>query len=193
MKTILSIAAATAITFALPMAAHTQSHKMKEGMHGGHGGHGHHATQMKGGVKIEAAWARATPGKAKNGGAYVTIVNAGKHADRLLGAKADVSKRVEVHTHLMDNGVMRMRKVAGIDLPAGGKIHMKPGGYHVMFLGLHKPLKKGESFPVTLVFEKAGEVKTEVKVRGVGAMGHGAHGGHGGHGHHGSHGSHKGH
>ena len=186
MKTILSVAAAAAITLALPMAAYAQSHKMKEGMHG-HGGHGHHDKHTKHGLKIEAAWARATPGKAKNGGAYVTIVNPGAEADWLLGAKADVAKRVEIHTHLNENGVMRMREVKSIDLPVGGKIHMKPGGYHVMFLGLHKPLKKGERFPVTLVFEKAGEVKTHVKVRAVGAMGHG------GRGHHGGHGGHKGH
>ena len=173
MKTILSIAAATAITLALPVSATAHSHNMKEGMEGGHGHHGKH---MNAGIRVEAAWARATPGKARNGGAYVTVVNGAAAADRLIGVKGDVAKRVEIHTHLMDKGVMHMRRVDGIDLAAGAKIQMKPGGYHVMFIGLHAPLKKGSSIPLTLVFEKAGEVKTDVKVMGVGAMGHGGHG-----------------
>jgi len=181
MKTILSFAAVAAIATAFAGPVNAQSHKMKDGMHGGHGSH----SSMTG-VKIENAWARATPGMAKNGGAYLTVVNAGKSRDRLVAATADVAKRVEVHTHINDNGIMRMRQVDGIDLPAGGTIQMKPGGYHVMLIGLHKPLKKGERFPVTLVFEKAGEVKTSVEVRSVGAMGGGmkhdmkGHGGHGG-------------
>jgi len=181
MKTILSFAAVAAIATAFAGPVNAQSHKMKDGMHGGHGSH----SSMTG-VKIENAWARATPGMAKNGGAYLTVVNAGKSRDRLVAATADVAKRVEVHTHINDNGIMRMRQVDGIDLPAGGTIQMKPGGYHVMFIGLHKPLKKGETFPVTLVFEKVGEVKTSVEVRSVGAMGGGmkhdmkGHGGHGG-------------
>jgi copper(I)-binding protein len=181
MKTILSFAAVAAIATAFAGPVNAQSHKMKDGMHGGHGSH----SSMTG-VKIENAWARATPGMAKNGGAYLTVVNAGKSRDRLVAATADIAKRVEVHTHINDNGIMRMRQVDGIDLPAGGTIQMKPGGYHVMLIGLHKPLKKGERFPVTLVFEKAGEVKTSVEVRSVGAMGGGmkhdmkGHGGHGG-------------
>jgi copper(I)-binding protein len=186
MKTILSFAAVAAIATAFAGPVNAQSHKMKDGMHGGHGSH----SSMTG-VKIENAWARATPGMAKNGGAYLTVVNAGKSRDRLVAATADVAKRVEVHTHINDNGIMRMRQVDGIDLPAGGTIQMKPGGYHVMLIGLHKPLKKGERFPVTLVFEKAGEVKTSVEVRSVGAMGSGMKREMKGHG--GGHGGKKGH
>lgn len=129
---------------------------------------GHHA--MSGGIKVEKAWGRATPGLVKNGGAYFTAVNSGKHADRIIGVSAGVSARAELHTHLNDNGIMRMRKVDGVDVPAGGKVTFKPGGYHIMFIGLYKPLKKGERFPVTVMFEKSGKQTVEVTVMGVGAM-----------------------
>tara|TARA_R110002126_G_scaffold5453_3_gene28818 strand:- start:2254 stop:2799 length:546 start_codon:yes stop_codon:yes gene_type:complete len=136
-------------------------------------------------VRVENAWARATPGMAKNGGAYFTAVNAGKTADRITGVSADVAARVEFHTHMNDNGVMRMRQVDGVDVPAGGTVTFKPGSYHIMFIGLHKPLKKGDSFPVTLAFERAGKQTVTVNVRAVGSMGAGmkhdmkpAHGGH---------------
>lgn len=149
----------------------------------GHGMNKHDSHETHGmlkSVKVESAWARASAGKARNGVAYVSIENEGRAADRLVGAKSDIAKRTEIHTHLEENGVMKMRRVDGIDLPAGGKITMRPGGYHVMFMGLNKPLKKGGKFSVRLVFEKAGEVTAEVTVQGVGAMmgggGHGAHG-----------------
>ena len=121
-------------------------------------------------LSISKAWARATPGKAGNGAAYISISNATKTTDRLKIVKGNVAERIEIHTHLLDNGVMRMRQIDGVDLPAGGTIEMKPGGYHVMLIGLSRPLKKGGLFPLTLVFEKAGEVITQVKILSVGAM-----------------------
>jgi periplasmic copper chaperone A len=130
--------------------------------------HGHPATAAT--IRVEDAWARATPGLARNGGAYFTAMNAGKDADRITGGFSEISARTEMHTHLSDNGVMRMRQVDGIDVPAGGKVTFEPGGYHIMFIGLHKPFKKGDSFPVTLTFEKAGKQTVNVKVMGVGAM-----------------------
>jgi copper(I)-binding protein len=169
MKSLVAIAAATAVASLISGSVMAGSHKTKGGMHGHH--------EMAG-VKVVNAWARATPGMAKNGGAYLTIRNPGKQADRLVAAKGDVAKRVELHTHLMEDGVMRMREVPGIDIPAGGSVTFKPGSYHVMMIGLHKPLKKGDNFSVTLVFEKAGEIETDVRVMEVGAMkGHMKHGG----------------
>ncbi|MEE2996830.1 MAG: copper chaperone PCu(A)C [Pseudomonadota bacterium] len=191
MKVIRTIVLAAAIATALSAPVSAHSHKMKGGMHGKHGAHGPRSTV---GIKVKKVWARATPGKARNGAGYVTVVNAGKTNDRLVDVKSEVAKRVEIHSHLMDNGVMRMRKVEGIDLRAGGSVVMKPGGYHVMFIGLYKPLIEGESFPVTLVFRKAGEVKALVKIMSFGAMGgdikHDPEG-HGSHGSHSSHSSHK--
>ena len=129
---------------------------------------GHH--ERSAGIEIENAWARATPGMARNGGAYFTAKNSGKGADRIIGVSADIADRAELHTHINDNGIMRMRQVDGVDVPAGGEVTFKPGGYHIMFIGLHKPLNQGERVPVTLMFEKAGKQTVEVTVMGVGAM-----------------------
>ncbi|CAN0574897.1 unnamed protein product [Laminaria digitata] len=163
MKSLYVAAACVAATFfagATGVSAHEPGKK--------HGMSGHHA--MSEGVQIESAWARATPGLARNGGAYFVAKNGGKDADRIVGASADVSAKVEVHTHINDNGIMRMREVEGVDVPAGGEVVFKPGGYHIMLIGLKKPLKKGERFPMTLKFEKAGKKTVEVTVMGVGAM-----------------------
>lgn len=130
---------------------------------------GHHAMPAE--VKVMDAWARATPGLVKNGGAYFTAVNGGAHADRIVGVSSDMASRTELHTHLNDNGVMRMREVTGgIEVPPGGKVTFKPGGYHIMFIGLKKQFKKGDSFPVTILFEKAGKQTVTVSVKSVGAM-----------------------
>lgn len=135
---------------------------------------------VAGNIHAIAPFARATPGPAKNGAAYLKLVNKGAD-DRLIAARSDVAKSTEIHTHKMDGDVMRMRKIDALELPGGEPTVLEPGGDHIMFLGLHKPLKEGESFPLTLVFEKAGEMTFEVNVKGVGAKsdhGHDEHHGH---------------
>jgi len=128
------------------------------------GSHGHGK-----GVMIMEPWARATAPTAKNGAAYFAIHNSGKMADKLVSASADVAKKVEIHTHINEGGVMKMRKVeGGIAIPAGGMAELKPGGYHIMFMGLHAPLKEGDSFPMTVTFEKAGAKKLTVKIMKMG-------------------------
>ncbi len=129
---------------------------------------GHH--MLSAGAKVENAWARATPGLAKNGGGYFVAKNTGKDGDRIVGVSADVSAKTELHSHMNDNGVMRMRRLDSVDLPAGGEVAFKPGGHHIMFIGLHKPLKKDDRFPLTVMFEKTGNQTVEVTVMGVGAM-----------------------
>jgi copper(I)-binding protein len=124
---------------------------------------------MAGNIAIEAPWARASVGG--NGAAYAQLVNKGAAIDRLIDAKSPVARNVEIHTHIMEGTVMRMRRVKdGIALSPGETILMKPGGYHIMLLGLHKKLIEGETFPVTFVFEKAGEIEIPVKVGKIGAM-----------------------
>lgn len=108
-------------------------------------------------------FAYATAASAKAGGAYVSVINHGP-ADRLIGARSDAARRVEIHEHLMTDGVMRMREVEGIDLPEDGVIEMKPGGYHIMFMGLNQPFKAGATVPVTLVFESGAELEVETPV-----------------------------
>ncbi len=121
------------------------------------------AAQAQNAVKVDKAWARPTVAGQAGGGGFLTIVGGGA-ADRLLSASAGISKGVELHKMEMDGNVMRMRAVDAIDVPAGGTVELKPGGLHVMFIGLNKTLKAGERFPLTLKFEKAGEVKVDVQV-----------------------------
>ena len=124
-----------------------------------------------GDISVEAPWARASAGMAKAGAAFMTLKNTGAKADRLVAAKADISKKVELHTHIMDGGIMRMRQIKDIEVPAGGMAMLKPGGHHVMFMGLDAPLKEGSSFPLTLVFASGAEVSVTVSVQAAGAMG----------------------
>ena len=120
-----------------------------------------------GDLHIDHPWARATAPQQQNGAAYFTVANEGA-ADRLLEAQSPVASRVELHTHDVDSaGVMRMRQVEAIDLPAGETTALRPGGLHVMLIGLEDRLVEGEALPLTLVFEKAGAVEVEVAVEAV--------------------------
>jgi copper(I)-binding protein len=122
-------------------------------------------------IQIKDAWARATPGAAQTAAAYVTIVSAA--GDRLTAASTPVAQKAELHTMTMDGSVMKMRQVDDIDLPAGKTVTLKPGGYHIMLTGLTQPLTEGQTFPLTLTFEKAGTREVTVAVQKVGSMGPG--------------------
>ena len=127
-----------------------------------------------GDLMIESPWARATAGRA--GGAFMMIHNAGNRGDRLISAESDMAGLVQLHTTLVEDGVMKMRQVeGGIEVPADGMAELKPGGFHVMMMGLTGPLEEGASFPVTLTFEQAGAVTIDVKVHAAGAMDAGMH------------------
>jgi copper(I)-binding protein len=114
--------------------------------------------------QVQAAWARPTVQGQDAGGGFLRIVG-GAQADKLVSASAGIAGRVELHSMSMEGDVMRMRQVDGIEVPAGKAVELKPGGLHLMFMDLKSPLKTGASFPLTLRFEKAGEVKVEVKVQ----------------------------
>jgi copper(I)-binding protein len=134
------------------------------------------AEEVKAGdLVITEAWSRATPGGAKVGGGYLTIENKGSAPDRLIGASADVSAKIQVHEMAVNNGVMTMRPLEnGLTIEPGKTVKLAPGGYHLMMLELKSPLKQGDKLPVTLEFEKAGKVKVSLEVQGVGAPGPGA-------------------
>lgn len=120
-------------------------------------------------IKIGHPWSRATAPGAPAAGGFLKLENGGD-ADRLISASAAVSETVELHTMAMDGNVMRMRKLDnGVEVPAGKTVELKPGGLHVMFIGLKAPLKEGETFPLKLKFEKAGEVTVDVKIEAMGA------------------------
>lgn len=133
-----------------------------------------------GDIEISNAWGRAAPRQMRVGGVFFTMTNHGDSDDRLLSASAPVSEVAELHTHKMVNGVMRMRPVSAIDLPAGETVTLQPGGLHVMLINLKQSLEMGSSFPLTLNFEKAGQVQVTVEVNqpagGMGQMKHGKHG-----------------
>lgn len=117
-------------------------------------------------IKIEQAWARANPPVVNNSAAYMTLVNDGQEEDRLLGVGGAIAERVELHAHLMENGMMAMRPVAAIEVTPGTPTVLEPGGLHIMLIGLKQPLKPGQTFPLTLDFHKAGQVEVTVTVRG---------------------------
>ena len=133
------------------------------------------AAQQSATVVIEQPWSRATAGNARTTAAYMTLRNVGAAADRLVSAATPLAETVELHTVIKEGSVMRMRPVAAIDVPAGGATTLQPGGFHVMILGLHKPLKEGTRLPLTLTFEKAGSVAVEATVRSPGGRGGHAH------------------
>jgi copper(I)-binding protein len=133
------------------------------------------AAAQTGQVELKDAWARATPGKAENGAAYLTIVSPG--ADRLVSLSTPVAKKAELHTMTTEGGVMKMRPLDGLDVPADQPVTLKPGGAHIMLMGLNQPLQAGQSFPLTLSFEKAGQREVTVAVEKLGAMGPGGHAG----------------
>lgn len=140
-------------------------------------------------IKVEQPWARPTVQGQSGGGGFLRIVG-GNAPDKLLGASTEVAGRVEVHTMEMQGDVMRMREIGSLDVPAGQTVELKPGGLHLMFMDLKKPLANGSSFPLTLRFEKAGEVQVSVQVQPRPPAGSSAGQDHGHHGHHGKHGKH---
>ena len=127
-------------------------------------------------VSVETPWTRAAGQGATGAGYMVLRAPAG---DRLVGATSPVAGRVELHTHIRDGEVMRMREVPAIELPPGQAVTLAPGGLHLMLIGLTRPLAVGEAVPVTLRFERAGEVQVSLAVQPAGARGPG--GGHGRH------------
>ena len=129
-----------------------------------------HAHSFKvGELTIGHPYARATAPGQPTGGAYLSVRNAGAAGDKLVSATAEVAASVELHEMKMDGNVMRMREVSAVDVPAGQAVELKPGGLHIMLMGLKTPLKQGDKFPLKLKFEKAGEVTVTVNVEGAAA------------------------
>lgn len=121
-----------------------------------------------GAIKIDDVWVRS--GQAgQMTAAFMEIKNKGS-ADKLVSASSDAAKVTELHASNTTNGVMSMRKVDAMDIPADGELKLKSGGYHIMLIGLTRSLTAGENLPIKLKFEKAGEVTVDAKVKG--GMGH---------------------
>ncbi len=127
-------------------------------------------------VSVNEGWARETIGEVAISAGYVRIDNGTGASVRLIGAETPAAGRVEIHNVIDDNGVMRMREVTGgLEIPAGGGVELRPGGYHLMLLDLARPLRSGETIPVTLRFDAGDPRQADFAVRSAA----GAAGGHG--------------
>ena len=129
-----------------------------------------------GSLEISQPWTRATAPTAKTGGGFVTITNKGTTPDRLIAARSATSAKAEIHEMKMDGNIMRMRELEkGLEIAPGSTVELKPGGFHIMFMGLKAPFAKDARVPITLVFEKAGSVDIELPVQAMGAQPPGQH------------------
>lgn len=124
-----------------------------------------------GDLTIDSPWARATAGPAATGAVYLTLTNHGAQTDRLVATETPVAARAELHAHVMDGNVMKMRRLDAIEVAPGTPTVLAPGGLHIMLTGLTRPLKEGETFPLILTFDRTGPVEVMVEVQGLGAMG----------------------
>ncbi len=123
-----------------------------------------------GGIVVQRVWARAAAEEGMSSVVYLTIVNRGGD-DALTHARTPIATAAVLHQTRNDGGVMRMLDVASIPIPAGQRVAFKPGGYHIMLVGLQKPLKPGDTFPVSLTFAHAGTLIVEAHVLKAGASG----------------------
>ena len=170
MRTPFAAAALAAFCLAAPVAAqmtHGHQHGAQPSTMQAEG-----ASAQVGPIAITKAWARAAAAPGGASAAYLTLTIA-DGSDRLVAAESDAAARVELHTHELDaNGVARMRQIEAIPVAAGTPSELKPGGLHVMLMGLGRPLAAGETIGLTLVFEKAGRVSLTVPVKPATAMKH---------------------
>lgn len=121
-------------------------------------------------IGVEHVWARATPKGAPNAVVYLTIINRGEVSDSLIGVSSPAADNVQIHQASNENGVSKMRALDALDVLPGTSVKLQPSGIHLMLLQVKQQLKEGETFPLTLNFEKAGAIEVTVKVGKVGAM-----------------------
>ncbi|MBM7456128.1 hypothetical protein HNR62_002009 [Oceanisphaera litoralis] len=119
-----------------------------------------------GDLDIAHPWSRPLPPVATTGVTYLTVSNKGDAEDVLLGAESPVAEKVEIHTHIKDGELMKMRQLNELVIPAGGELILAPGGHHLMLMGLKQVPAVGERFPLTLYFKKAGALEVDVAVDG---------------------------
>lgn len=122
---------------------------------GGHGGHGTMSTPSEGGME----------GMSSTSAAYLTLINHGSAADRLLSVESDIAEVLEIHESLVQNDIMTMRTVPFIEIPPGQTVALKPGGLHIMLIGIKTPLNPGDKVTLRLLFEKAGAIAVQAEVR----------------------------
>lgn len=121
-------------------------------------------------LTVDAPYVRAVPPGQTTSAVFMRVVNNGDVPRTLVGGKSEVAEAVELHTHTMEGGMMRMRRVEGIEVPAAGSVTLEPGGLHVMLIGLRRDLNPGDQVDVTLDLDDGSVVQVEAPVREVQAM-----------------------
>ena len=124
-------------------------------------------------LTISRFYVRAVPPGQANSAAFMEITNASPEPHALLGAESGISDVAELHTHTKENGMMKMRRVDRIDLPAGKTVSLAPGGLHIMLIGLHQPLQPGDEITLDLTFEDGSSKTVTAPVRKIGMGGKG--------------------
>ncbi len=120
------------------------------------------------GIEVIQPWAPNTGKRTMSAAVYFKIKNHSSEDDKLISVASDLAERVMLHRSLEEDGIMRMRHMEELTIPAGGEAALEPGNYHIMMMQLAQPLKRGETFPLTLEFEKAGKMNILVEITGIG-------------------------
>ncbi|WP_457626903.1 copper chaperone PCu(A)C [Persephonella sp.] len=116
-------------------------------------------------IRIVDPWVRAVPPNMKNSALFMTIVNDGDEDDELIGVETDIARMAQIHKTVNENGVMKMVHVDKIEIHGHTKVELKPGGYHIMLMGLKRPLKEGGMLKFTLIFKNSGRIQIEAPVK----------------------------
>ena len=116
---------------------------------------------------VKHPWVRATTANATVSAAYLSVENHGKQADVLINASSSVADKVELHTHIMDGDMMKMRQIESVEIGSHSSAEFEPRGNHLMLIGLKSALKTGDTIPFVLTFEKAGELKINAVVKSI--------------------------
>ncbi len=124
-------------------------------------------------IEVEQPYVREVPPGAMATGSFMTLTNMSDQDIQLVQAKSNAAKKVELHTHVHDNGVMKMRQIPAIKVPADGQAHLKPGGLHIMLIGLQDGIQAGQTIEMTLIFKDGSEKSISMPVKSV--MSHSGH------------------
>ncbi len=118
-------------------------------------------------ISVQEPWVREVPPVSTMSAAFMKVTNTGDEDDYLVGASSDIAQVVEIHTTVMEGGLMKMRKLEKVKIPAGETVEFRPMGKHIMLIDLKKPLKRGDRVNITLIFEKSGKISVTAPVKGM--------------------------
>ncbi len=160
----------TILVLLISLSACNSKMNHDDSSHSGHMDHEEMVSQVETGVDvthedllIKDIWGRPSI-EGENSAAFMILMNKGEEDERLIGVEGEIASAVEIHKSKIENDIMSMQQVDYINIPADGQAQLKSGGYHIMFIRLTKDLKEGDTYPLTLYFEKSGKVEVEVQV-----------------------------